>query len=79
MRFHGKNGGIITFRASVGDGEYKGHKFRLAVSCTPDGALLGMPVVTWDDGSTVTFELDDIIPHAFNYATNHGGFEEDEI
>ena len=29
MKVHGKNGGVITFRAHVGNGEYKGHEFKL--------------------------------------------------
>ena len=73
MKYHDERGGFITFRVAIGNGKYKGHKFELAVSRGVDGTILGMPVVTWDDGSTVTFELDDVIPHAFNYAVNHGG------
>ena len=72
MRYHGKDGGIITFRYHVGGGEYRGHCYKLAVASTPAGDLLGMPVVSWDDGSTVTFELDDVIPKAFNFARNNG-------
>lgn len=76
MRYHGKDGGIITFRYHVGSGEYRGHRYKLAVASTPAGDLLGMPVVSWDDGSTVTFELDDVIPKAYNFARNNGSMME---
>lgn len=65
MKVHGKNGGVITFRTNVGNGEYKGHEFRLGVATTPAGDLLGLPVVSWDDGITVTFEMEDLIPKAY--------------
>ena len=61
----GMNGGVITFRVHVGNGEYKGHEFRLGVATTPAGDLLGLPVVSWDDGITVTFEMEDLIPKAY--------------
>lgn len=73
MKYHGKDGGIITFRHYVGSGEYRGRRYELSVASTPAGDLLGVPVVTLDDGSTVTFELADIIPHAYNFACNNGG------
>lgn len=65
MKVHGKNGCVITFRAHVGSGEYKGHEFELGVAITPAGDLLGLPVVSWDDGTTVTFEMEDLIPKAY--------------
>jgi hypothetical protein len=65
MKVHGKDGGTITFRAHVGSGEYKGHGFKLGVATTPAGDLLGLPVVSWDDGTTVIFEMEDLIPKAY--------------
>ena len=68
MKYHDKNGGTITFRAHVGNGEYKGHGFNLGITTNGCGDLLGMPVISWDDGTTITFELDDIIPKAYECA-----------
>lgn len=65
MKVHGKNSGTITFRVHVGNGEYKGNEFELGVATTPAGDLLGLPVVSWDDGTTVTFEIEDLIPKAY--------------
>ena len=65
MKVHGKDGGTITFRVHVGNGEYKGHGFELGVATTSAGDLLGLPVVSWDDGTTVTFEMEDLIPKAY--------------
>ena len=65
MNVHGKNGGLITFRAHIGSGEYKGHEFKLGVATTPAGDLLGLPVVSWDNGTTVTFEMEDLILKAY--------------
>ena len=45
--------------------EYKGHEFKLGVATTPAGDLLGLPVVSWDNGTTVTFEMEDLIPKAY--------------
>ena len=70
MRYHDKNGGTITFRHVIGEGEYKGHRFELAVTMTPLGDIHGMPVITWDDGSTVIFEVEDIVPRAFDFWQN---------
>ena len=65
MKVHGKNDNTITFYAYVGNGEYKGHEFTLGVATTPTGDLLGLPFVSWDDGTTVTFEMKDLIPRAY--------------
>lgn len=65
MRVYGKNDGTITFRAPAGSGEYMRHKFKLEVATTPAGNLLGLPVVSWDDGITVVFELEDLIAKAY--------------
>lgn len=65
MKVHGREGGTITFRAHVGGGEYRGHGFEFATATTPAGDLLGLPVVSWDDGTTVTFEMEDLIPQAY--------------
>ena len=65
MKVHGKNGGFITFRVHVGSGEYEGHEFKLGIATTAAGDLLGLPVVSWDDGTTVTFEMEDLIPKAY--------------
>ncbi len=72
MKVHGKNGGTIMFRAHVGSGEYKGHEFKLGVATTPAGDLLGLPVVSWDNGTTVTFDMEDLIPKAYELS---GGAE----
>ena len=68
MKLHGKDGGMITFRVHVGSGEHKCHEFKLGVATTPAGDLLGLPVVSWDDGTTVTFELEDLVPRAYEHA-----------
>lgn len=65
MLVHTRDGGSITFRQHIGDGTYEGHKFKLGITCTPDGRLLGMPVVSWDNGVTVTWEMEDIIHPSF--------------
>lgn len=64
MKVYGKNDDTITFRAHVGSGEYKGHEFKLGVVTTPAGDLLGLPVVSWDDGTTTTFEIE-VLPKAY--------------
>ena len=70
MQKHDNTGGIIAFREHVGSGDYKGVGFKLGIACSPDGTLLGLPVVTFDDerNTTVTFELEDILPQAFEFA-----------
>lgn len=70
MKFHNRKNGVVTFRHAIGKGEYKGHRFELAVTMTPLGDIHGMPVITWDDGSTVTFEVEDIVPRAFDFWQN---------
>lgn len=65
MKVHGKHDGTITFRTHVSSGEYKGHEFKLGIATTPAGDLLGLPVVSWDDGTTVIFEMKDLIPEAY--------------
>lgn len=76
MKKHDDEGGTITFRAYVGYGEYRGCKFELSTAMTPAGDLLGLPVFVWDDGkhTTVTLELNDLLPMAYSYAFNKGDF-----
>ena len=68
MKTHDKSGGTITFRHHVGRGTYSGHEFELGVTCAPEGTILGTPVVVWDNDTTVTFELEDIVPTAYEKA-----------
>ena len=64
MKVHDKSGGVITFRAFVGSGEFMGEPFDLCVSTLPDGTLTGMPIIDFKDAS-VTFELEDLLPKAY--------------
>lgn len=70
MRKHDNDGGVITFRYFVGDGTYRGITFELSVSMMPDGPITGMPIVSFGDdkGTTVTFEIDDIVKPAYEFA-----------
>ena len=71
MRIHDRSGGTITFRTHVGSGVYRGVPFDLAVTAAPDGTLTGMPVVTFGD-VTVTFDLKDVVGHAYDFAFQKG-------
>lgn len=68
MKLYDKNGDVIVFRAHVGNGEYRGRKFHFGTATTPAGDLLGLPVVSWDDGTVVAFEMADLIPRAYTCA-----------
>ena len=70
MKLHTKKGGKICFQQYVGDGNYGETEFTLCVSMRPDGALLGMPVINFkdDEHTTVVFELEDILPMAYEFA-----------
>ena len=70
MKIHDNNGGTITFRAFVGSGEFSGMSFDLCVTTLPDGTLTGLPIIDFKDESrtSVTFELDDIVPAAYEFA-----------
>lgn len=67
MRIHDRSGGIITFREYIGSGAYRDVPFDLAVTAAPDGTLTGMPVVTFGD-VTVTFDLEDVVGQAYDFA-----------
>lgn len=70
-----RKSGSISFAQYVGDGNYKGHPFRLSVTTAPDGTLLGLPRFTFKGSPiTVTFELSDLLPMAIKAA----GIELDE-
>lgn len=45
-------------------------EFELGVATTPAGNLLGLPIVSWDDGTTVIFELKDLISKAYELRSN---------
>lgn len=75
MKKHDNRGGIITFRYFVGDGTYLEMPFKLSVSMMPDGQITGMPVIDFGDdhGTTVTFDMEDIIKPAYQFAFGCGG------
>lgn len=71
MKINKAGGTVGVFRTYVGNGTYKGIEFEYCITSAPDGTLLGMPVVTIKhDGKRkdVVFELEDIIPKAFEFA-----------
>lgn len=70
MKKHDNSGGTITFRAYVGNGEYRGLAFDLNIASMPDGTLLGLPVIDFKDDArtSVTLELEDVVPTAYRFA-----------
>lgn len=77
MRVHDKSESVITFRQHVGSGAYQGVAFDLGIATDHAGDLLGLPVISFDDGrdTTVILELDDLLPMAWLAA--RGGDEDD--
>lgn len=67
MKVHDNSGGTIAFRAFVGSGEFRGMSFDLCVSALPDGTLTGLPIIDFKDenSTSVTFELEDLLPKAY--------------
>ena len=67
MKVHDNSGEVITFRAFVGSGEFRGMSFDLCVSAMPDGTLTGLPIIDFKDenSTSVTFELEDLLPKAY--------------
>ena len=70
MNIHTNKGGTILFHMHVGSGNAYGHDFTLGVTTVPDGTVLGMPMIRFDDDdcTTVTFELSDLLPMAMKAA-----------
>lgn len=72
MKVYQKDDDRIFYRQHVGKGTIGGLHFDMYVAMNREGDLIGLPIIEWENGTSVVVEVDEIVALAYKAAFGEG-------